>query len=514
MNSNSPALSLSVLVPVFNEEHLVAASLRRLRVLDSSPYLAAIEVIVIDDGSCDGTPASLDEFRKEQVLRDAEGCEAKISWKFLRHQNNAGKGKAIETALTEATGTITIIHDADLEYLPKDILRIVEIFANEEADAVFGSRFSGAAVRRALMFRHQLGNKVITFLCNLVSNINLTDLETCYKAIRTDLLKSIPLESNDFRIEIELSIKLAKRGARIFEVPISYRGRTYDEGKKINWRDGLRAIIAIIGFGLSDNIYLNDQYGSQILARLSKAPRYNGWIADVIRPYCGQKVLEIGSGVGNLTRKLVPRQRYVASDINPLYLDSLRSLRENHPYLDVSYCDVTELKSFPEVEQGFDTVICLNVVEHVDDDRAALLNIKSALKPGGRAIVLVPNGPELFGTLDEVLSHKRRYTEASLTELGRDCGLHIFKVIPFNHSGSIAWWLNGRLLKRTHFGRFQVLMLNWLTPLFRRIDTLLPLPPLSLIALMDRPVARESASAGERPTAETARLQKSSLPAI
>ena len=300
MHSSSPALSLSVLVPVFNEKHLVAASLRRLRVLDASPHLAAIEVIVIDDGSSDGTPSALDEFRREQVLRDAEGCEAKMSWKFLRHQNNAGKGKAIETALTEATGTITIVHDADLEYLPKDILHIVEIFASEEADAVFGSRFAGAAVRRALMFRHQLGNKLITFLCNLVSNVNLTDVETCYKAIRTDLLKSIPLESNDFRIEIELSIKLAKRGARIFEVPISYRGRTYGEGKKINWRDGLRAIIAIFGFGLSDNIYLIDEYGSQILARLSKAPRYNGWIADVIRPYCGQKVLEIGSGVGNL----------------------------------------------------------------------------------------------------------------------------------------------------------------------------------------------------------------------
>jgi SAM-dependent methyltransferase len=192
----------------------------------------------------------------------------------------------------------------------------------------------------------------------------------------------------------------------------------------------------------------------------------------------------------------------------------LRILRENHPYLDVSYCDVTQLKSFPEVEQGFDTVICLNVVEHVEDDRGALLNIKSALKPGGRAIVLVPNGPELFGTLDEVLSHKRRYSEASLTGLGRDCGLHIFKVIPFNHSGSIAWWLNGRLLKRTHFGRFQVLMLNWLTPLFRRIDALLPMPPLSLIALMDRPAGRESARAGDEPTAGTATLQKSSLPAI
>jgi len=117
MPSSWSTLSLSVLVPVFNEEHLVATSLRRLRVLDSSPHLAAIEVIVIDDGSRDGTPSSLDEFRKEQGMRDAKSCEAKMSWKFLRHQNNAGKGKAIETALTQATGTITIIHDADLEYL-------------------------------------------------------------------------------------------------------------------------------------------------------------------------------------------------------------------------------------------------------------------------------------------------------------------------------------------------------------------------------------------------------------
>ena len=306
MNSTAPALSLSVLVPVYNEEHLVASSLRRLRVLDSSPNLAAIEVIVIDDGSRDGTPSVLDEFRREQVLRDAEGCEAKMSWRFLRHQNNAGKGKAIETALGEATGTITIIHDADLEYLPRDILRIVEVFADEEADAVFGSRFAGSAVRRALMYRHQLGNQLITFLCNLVSNVNFTDVETCYKAIRTDLLKSIPLESNDFRIEIELTIKLAKRGARIFEVPISYHGRTYAEGKKINWRDGVRAMIAIFAFGLSDNLYRIDEHGSQILARLSKAPRYNAWMADVIRPFCGQKVLEIGSGIGTLTRELIP----------------------------------------------------------------------------------------------------------------------------------------------------------------------------------------------------------------
>ena len=138
-----------------------------------------------------------------------------------------------------ADGEYAVIHDADLEYHPKDILRMVDVFVREGADAVFGSRFAGGESRRVLLFRHQIGNKLLTFLTNLVTNLNLTDMETCYKAVRTDLLRSIPIVSNDFRLEPELTIKLAKREARIFEVPICYSGRTYQEGKKIGWRDGV-----------------------------------------------------------------------------------------------------------------------------------------------------------------------------------------------------------------------------------------------------------------------------------
>ena len=184
------------------------------------------------------------------------------------------------------------------------------MFVEEDADAVFGSRFAGGEVRRVLLYRHELGNRLLTFLCNLVTNLNLTDMETCYKAVRTDLLKSIPLVSNDFRLEPELTIKLAKRQARIFEVPISYSGRTYQEGKKINWqRRRSRRSAAIARFALSDDIYSADAYGSQILARLGRAPKFNAWMADTIRPFCGQRVLEIGGGVGNLTLQLVPRAR-------------------------------------------------------------------------------------------------------------------------------------------------------------------------------------------------------------
>jgi SAM-dependent methyltransferase len=207
-------------------------------------------------------------------------------------------------------------------------------------------------------------------------------------------------------------------------------------------------------------------------------------MADTIRPFCGRRVLEIGSGTGNLTRQLIPRDRYVASDINPLYLSTLRGLTADRPYLDVTLTDVTRGDSFPRVEGGFDTVVCLNVVEHVDDDLGALANIRSVLAPGGRAIVLVPQGPEIFGTLDEVLGHKRRYTRATLEKLAGDAGFAVERVVEFNRVGRPAWWLNGKLLGRRTFGLFQVMTLNLLTPVFRLVDRALPFDALSLIAVL------------------------------
>jgi glycosyltransferase involved in cell wall biosynthesis len=474
--------TLSILVPVYNEEYLVSASLERLKALGQSPLLDRIEVIVVDDGSTDQTAAVLSEF--QHSLNEAS--PGKLEWLFLRHDTNLGKAAAIHTALSQANAELTVIHDSDLEYHPFDLLKMVQVFAEEQADAVFGSRFLASEYRRVLFFRHQLGNRFLTLLCNVVSDLNLTDMETCYKMIRTDLLKSIPLVGQGFEIEPEIAIKLGKRGARIFEVPIRYAGRTYQEGKKINWKDGFRAIGAILRFGFSDYIYAADVYGSQILGRLNRAPRFTKWMADVIRPYVGERVLEIGAGTGNLTLQFTPRKLYWATDINPLYLTYLENIGRNRPYLHVGYIDAQAADSYPR-EQKFETVICLNVVEHLVDDLGALQNIHEVLDDGGRALVLVPCGPWLFGTLDDVLGHQRRYTQDQLKDVAGRAGFHVDSMLEFNRVGIIAWWLNGKLLRRRTFGFWQIKVLNLLTPLFRVLDKFLPLPPLSLIAILRKP---------------------------
>ena len=481
--------TLSVIVPVYNEQYLVRASLERLRLLEEVPCLSRIKIIVVDDGSTDQTAQALKQFRESL---DPSSSPPEMEWQFLRHGLNRGKGAAIRTGIQYADTELTVFHDADLEYHPRDLTKMIPLFLEERADAVFGSRFLPGEFKRMLFFRHSLGNRFLTFLCDLICDLNISDMETCYKMVRTELLKSIPLESYDFRIEPELTIKLAKRRVRLFEVPISYSGRTYQEGKKINWKDGVLALAAILKFAISDRIYSADEYGSEILARLNRAPRFTRWMADTVRPFVGERVLEIGAGIGNLTANLIPRTAYWATDINPLYLSDQRNLSSTRPYLHVAFTDVSRMETFPK--ERFDTVICLNVIEHVEEDVAALRNIKSVLDEGGRAIILVPQGPALFGSLDTVLGHFRRYTRQQLIAAGEKAGFQVVTVLGFNRAGMPAWWVNGKILKRKNFGLWQIKLLNCCVPLFRVLENWTLAPHLSLIAILQKPSARETSA--------------------
>lgn len=471
-------LSLSVLVPVYNEQYLLEASLKRLAVLAESPFLERVRVIVVNDASTDCTKEAIGRLRESL----AGAGLSRFEWIFLEKEKNQGKGAAIRTAMEHVDTDLAVVHDADLEYHPEDLVKMIPLFVTEKADAVYGSRFLSGEYRRVLFFRHSVGNQLLTLLTNIVTDLNLTDMETCYKMVRSEILKSIPLESSRFGIEPEITIKLAKRGARIFEIPIRYSGRTYAEGKKITWKDGVQALVALVKFGISDRIYVADEYGSEILARLNRAPRFTKWMADTIRPYLGEHVLEIGAGIGNLTASLIPRTVYCASDINPQYLDRLEKLRLSRPYLNVQFTDASVEESYPAEE--FDTVICLNVIEHLKDDEGALRNIRTRMTKFGRAIILVPNGPGLYGSLDRVLGHYRRYARAELLETCQRAGFKVEKALTFNRIGSPAWWWNGKVLKRTTFGLWQLKVLNTLLPLVRPIDRFLPFAPLSWIVIL------------------------------
>jgi SAM-dependent methyltransferase len=467
------SLSLSVLVPVYNERHLVAASLGHLLQIEHES-ISRLEVIVVDDCSTDGS--------YDVVQRIADG-DSRVT--VLRHGTNRGKGAAIRTALAAATGDVSVVHDADLEYNPGDLPALLRPFLEEGADAVYGSRYLSAAYRRVLMYRHTRNNRWVTALAAWFSDLTVTDIETCYKAIRTPLLKSIPLRSDDFRFEVEITMKLAKRQARIFEVPIRYMPRTQQEGKKIRTRDGMLAVLAILRWWLIDDIYETGtgDGGPSILRDMETAPRFNRWMADALRPHVGDRVLEIGSGIGNLTNHFVPRELYVASDISDMYLAHLRSYSIGKPYLRVARIDAENTADFGSSQGQFDTVLMVNVLEHLPDEQRALGNVLSALAPGGRAVILVPQHPGLFGSLDVALGHQRRYTPSTLTRSLEDAGFRVEGVFDFNRTAAPAWFVNGRLLRRTGFSRFQLKVLEVLLPVIRRIDRLWPWGGQSLVAL-------------------------------
>jgi glycosyltransferase involved in cell wall biosynthesis len=226
-------MNLTVVMPVYNEEKTVERILSR--VLDTPQLL---EVIVVDDASTDGTTTALKRISDPRV-------------RVVRHSRNRGKGAALRTAFAEIRGDVVVIQDADLEYDPGEYPRLLGPIKAGLADVVYGSRFTGET-HRVLFYWHYVGNRFLTTLSNMFTNLNLTDMETCYKAFRSDVVKGMRLRSERFGIEPEITAKVARAGWRVYETSISYHGRKYEEGKKITWRDGVKAVVAILRYGLFD----------------------------------------------------------------------------------------------------------------------------------------------------------------------------------------------------------------------------------------------------------------------
>ncbi len=226
-------MKLSVVIPVYNERATILEIVNRVRALPLE-----LEIIVVDDASTDGT--------RDILKREIEPLVARV----LYQDRNRGKGAAIRTGIAHATGDVTVIQDADLEYDPQDLLVLLRPIETDKADVVYGSRFASGKERRVLFFWHSLGNRFLTVLSNCFTNLNLTDMETCYKMFRTPLIQSIRLEQDRFGFEPEVTAKISRTRCRVYEVGISYSGRDYAEGKKIGWKDGVQAIWCILKYGL------------------------------------------------------------------------------------------------------------------------------------------------------------------------------------------------------------------------------------------------------------------------
>jgi glycosyltransferase involved in cell wall biosynthesis len=451
-------MKLSIVIPAYNEVNTLPEVIRRTRDVPGEK-----EILVVDDGSTDGT---------SEILGGMDVPELRTFF----HPENRGKGAALRTAFEQVRGDVVVIQDGDLEYQPEEIPRLVDLIARGKADVVYGSRFAGH--HRVFMFTHYVGNKVVNLFANVLYNTFLSDLMTGHKAFRADLLRELEYRSNRFGFEPEFTAYAFKRHLRVYEVPVAYEGRTYAEGKKIKWFDGLAAL----GWLLRAR-FRTIHAGQETLDALAGAERFNRWLFDQIGDALGDRVLEIGSGVGNMTRYLLSKKLVVASDVDDLHLERLRGRFVEGDRFRVVHLDASRIEAEALKPYHLDTVIGLNVLEHLEDDEGALSRIHGILPPGGRVVLAVPALPSLYGSLDRALAHHRRYGRSDLRAKLERAGFSVERLRYFNLAGVPGWWLNGTVLRRQKLPGNQVKLFDLLVPLFHMEKRLGPSMGLSLIAV-------------------------------
>lgn len=461
-----PALTkLSVLIPVYNERWTIEEIVSRVL---QSPVDLEIELVIVDDGSSDGSWS---------IVEHLAGKDSRI--KAIQHPRNLGKGAAIRTAMDHMTGDVAVVQDADLEYDPREFPQLLAPILEGKADAVFGSRFAGQT-RRVLLFWHSVANRCLTLLSNMLNDLNLSDMETGYKMVRSDVLRQLRLDCQTFTFEPELTCRLAQWGARIYEVPISYAGRTYQEGKKIRARDAVKAVAAMFRCRFWDPQFTTHS-GFFILTAVAKANRYNRWLLKLIGDFLGTRILEAGAGIGNLSGFFLGRERLVTADDDPVYVARLQRRFQGRRNVRVDRADLTHRPTFAAWQpEQIDTVFCSNVLEHIEPDEQVLASFEELLVPGGHCVIIVPAGPRLHNSLDVELGHFRRYSATELSRKMQSAGFEIVFVKQFNKLGALGWFVSGGILRNRHLSPRQMIWFDRFWPIGKLLDYLFPWSGMSL----------------------------------
>ncbi len=436
---------VSVVIPVFNEERTIEQIIRRV-----AGVALRIEIIVVDDGSRDATPAILD-----RLVTETEGL------RIVRRPVNSGKGAAVRQGIALTSGEIVVIQDADLEYDPKNLQALLAPLLEGHADVVYGTRMRGGEPQRAHLFSHYVGNRFLSLLTDVLYNTTISDMEVGYKAFRGELIRSLELVSDDFGFEPEVTAKVLRRpGVRLFELPIAYYGRTYAEGKKIGWKDGVWAVYCVVRYSrLWDRLFpANHRAGratvteaaaevelADTLDSLGEADNYSDWIVSLIEPHLGDRVLEVGAGHGTITARIAPGREVVATEVSERSAQILRVRFAAQPNVSV----VDGLATADTVTGEFDSVVLVNVLEHIEDDVGALRHLGALMRPGGRVILFVPAFEALYSNFDAKIGHHRRYRRSQLATALGTAGFEVDDLHYVNSLGAIAWWVVARQLRQT-----------------------------------------------------------------